>query len=134
MPEENAGYPSVKLLMQAMEDKAKWTPQDTIFRSPLANWEVSGYRTITWKQYVNAVNKLAYWLDETLGKATNGIETVAYFGPDDARYAIIVPVCIKTGRRVSFVLKIRKLSSQFKGVHPRWSDDEAWIEQSSRED
>ncbi|OAL49441.1 acetyl-CoA synthetase-like protein [Pyrenochaeta sp. DS3sAY3a] len=100
MPEEDAGYPSMKLLMQAMEEKAKWTPQDTIFRSPLANWEVSGYRTITWKQYINAVNKLAYWLDEKLGKATNGIETVAYFGPDDARYAIILPVCIKTGRRV----------------------------------
>lgn len=104
MPEQTSDYPPLKLLVQAMEEKAKWTPYNTIFRYAPMNWEDVGYKTITWRQFINAVDKVAYWLDEQLGKATDEIETVAYFGPNDARYAIMVPVCIKTGRRVSFVI------------------------------
>ena len=60
---------------------------------------MDGYRTLTWKQYGDSINKLAYWLDRKLGKPTSN-ETVAYLGPNDLRYAILWPALVKTGRKL----------------------------------
>jgi acyl-coenzyme A synthetase/AMP-(fatty) acid ligase len=89
-----------KLLITAIEDKAKWTPNDTYIRYPGKDWETEGYRTISCSQYARAIDKAAYWLDEQLGKATQA-DTIAYSGPSDPRYAIIMPAAIKTGRKLS---------------------------------
>lgn len=89
-----------KLLLHAIEEKATWIPQHTYMRYPPLNWEQEGYRTITWGQYASSIDKVAYWLDEQLRK-TDQNDTVAYLGPNDPRYAIIVPAVIKSGRKVS---------------------------------
>ena len=88
-----------KLLVHAIEEKAKWTPQHTWIRYPSSDWETKGHQTITWGQYAESVNKLAYWLDEQLGE-TDQNDTIAYFGPNDPRYGLLVPAAIKTGRKV----------------------------------
>lgn len=88
-----------KLLIHAIEEKAEWEPNHTFMRYPKPDWETRGYDTMSWTQYANAINKLAYWLDENLGPATE-IHTIAYLGPSDPRYAIIIPAAIKTGRTV----------------------------------
>lgn len=88
-----------KLLLHAIEEKAKWCSQHTYMRYPTSNWETEGYQIITWGQYARSIDKLAYWLDEQLGK-TDQNDTVAYFGPNDPRYGVIVPAAIKTGRKV----------------------------------
>jgi acyl-CoA synthetase (AMP-forming)/AMP-acid ligase II len=88
-----------KLLINVIEEKAKWLSNHTFMRYPSANWELDGYRTITWKQYADTINKIAHWLDAELGKST-GNETVAYLGPNDARYAIMLGAVVKTDRQV----------------------------------
>ena len=88
-----------KLLVHAIDEKAKWKPNDTFMRYPGAEWEMKGYASISWVQYTNAINKVACWLDKHLGSNAED-ETIAYFGPDDPRYAIIVPASIKTSRKV----------------------------------
>jgi acyl-CoA synthetase (AMP-forming)/AMP-acid ligase II len=88
-----------KLLVSAIEEKAKWLPNNLFMRYPGPDWETKGYETISWIQYANAINKVAYWLDDQLGPAAEN-DTIAYFGPSDPRYAIVVPAAIKTGRRV----------------------------------
>jgi acyl-coenzyme A synthetase/AMP-(fatty) acid ligase len=88
-----------KLLINVLEEKAKWMPNDTYMRYPGKNWETEGYLTISWKEYANSIDKMAYWLDNQLGKATKN-DTIAYFGPSDPRYGILVPAAYKTGRKV----------------------------------
>jgi hypothetical protein len=88
-----------KLLINAIEQKARWTPHNTVIRYPGADWETAGYRRIDTFQYAKAIDTVAHWLDSQLGSAAN-TNTVAYFGPSDPRYAIIIPAVIKAGRRV----------------------------------
>jgi acyl-coenzyme A synthetase/AMP-(fatty) acid ligase len=88
-----------KLLIELIEEKASWLGGHTFMRYPTQNWQTEGYRTLTWRQYADAINKVACWLDEQLGQSYDN-DTVAYLGPADARYAIILPAVIKTNRKV----------------------------------
>ncbi|KAJ5634499.1 NRPS-like enzyme [Penicillium herquei] len=54
-----------------------------------------GYRTITYKAFANAINGLANWLTETLGRG-NG-EVLCYVGPNDLRYPALVLGAVKAG-------------------------------------
>ena len=92
---EATGTYTPKLLVNAIEEKAKWVPNDTFMRYPGSDWETKGYETISWVQYADAINKVTYWLDEKLGQAT-GNDTIAYFGPNDPRYANMIPAAVKT--------------------------------------
>ncbi|KAI4655395.1 hypothetical protein J4E93_000107 [Alternaria ventricosa] len=91
--------PQGQLLVHAIEEKAQWIPNNMYMRYAPDNWEVCGYKTITWKQYANAIDKMAFWFDEQLGKAVDR-ETMAYFGPNDPRYAILIPAIAKNGRKL----------------------------------
>ncbi|CAN9113724.1 unnamed protein product [Alternaria alternata] len=97
--ENGVEHPSGQLIVHAIEEKARWIPNNMFMRYALEDWEQDGYKTITWKQYANAIDKMAFWFDEQLGKAVDR-ETVAYFGPNDPRYAILVPAIAKNGRRL----------------------------------
>lgn len=96
------GPPDLKLLVEAIEDRAKWFPNNTFMRYPPPDWEATGYRSLSWRQYLDGINKTAHWLDEQLGcvDTWGSFETVAYAGPNDARYAFIFPAVIKTKRKV----------------------------------
>ncbi|KAF1968822.1 acetyl-CoA synthetase-like protein [Bimuria novae-zelandiae CBS 107.79] len=87
------------VFVTAIEEKVQWRPNETYMRYPAPNWEVNGYRTLTWGQYGNSINKVAHWLDEKLGKMTEN-EPVAYLGPNDLRYAVLWPAVVKTGRKL----------------------------------
>lgn len=88
-----------KLFVRSIEEKAKWIPNHTFVRFPGKDWETKGYRTMTWRQYLDSINKVANWLDAQLGTSTSN-DTVAYMGPNDVRYALIWPALNKTGRKV----------------------------------
>lgn len=51
---------------------------------PGKGWEAEGYKTISWIEYTNAIDKVAYWLDDQLGKTTQA-DTVTFFGPNEPR-------------------------------------------------
>jgi acyl-coenzyme A synthetase/AMP-(fatty) acid ligase len=63
-------------------------------KSPVTYEE--GYRTITYKDFANAINGLAWWLKETLGPATDD-NVVAYLGPNDIRYNALMLGANKAG-------------------------------------
>jgi hypothetical protein len=98
-----SAHHTAKLLIHAIEEKAIWTPHNIVIRYPAADWETAGYRSINAIQYAKAIDTVAHWLDSQLGSAAD-TNTVAYFGPSDPRYAIILPAVIKTRRRVGFIL------------------------------
>ncbi|KAI4668190.1 uncharacterized protein J4E78_002014 [Alternaria triticimaculans] len=82
--ENNLEYPQGQLFVHAIEEKAQWIPNNMYMRYAPDDWLHRGYKTITWKQYASAIDKMAFWFDERLGKAVDR-ETVAYFGPNDPR-------------------------------------------------
>lgn len=92
---------SRRLLINVIEERVKCAPNHTFMHYPPKDWESTGYRTITMSQYARAVDRMAHWLDSQLGDAISS-KTIAYHGPNDPRYAIMVPAAIKTGRRVFF--------------------------------
>lgn len=57
------------------------------------------WRDITFKKLAQAVDLLAWWIDEKLtGKDQ---KLLAYIGANDLRYAAFMLACMKTGRTVS---------------------------------
>ena len=59
-----------------------------------------GFIDVSYKQLGNAINGAAWWLkDNTVGDK-EAFETVAYAGPNDLRYFILVMAAVKCGKRV----------------------------------
>ncbi|OHE97129.1 hypothetical protein CORC01_07570 [Colletotrichum orchidophilum] len=92
-------FTSEKLFVRKIEENARLTPTNIFARVPLDDWQTNGYRSITWKQYNDGINKLAHWLDETLGTSVDN-DTVSYFGANDIRYAFIFAALNKSNRKL----------------------------------
>jgi acyl-CoA synthetase (AMP-forming)/AMP-acid ligase II len=61
-----------------------------------------GYLTVTYKDFANAINGFAWWLNETLGPSEN-FDVVAYVGPNDIRYAALLLGAVKAGYVVRLI-------------------------------
>lgn len=88
--------PRVQLIPHTFDHYARVKP-DGIY----AEYTVSpisyehGYRPITFRDFSNAVNGLAWWLTETLGPG-NG-EILPYIGLNDVRYPALIIAAVKAG-------------------------------------
>jgi hypothetical protein len=60
----------------------------------------AGLRKIPYGDLANAVNGVAWWLEKILGKGRN-FETLAYVGPNDMRYNVMILGAVKAGYKVS---------------------------------
>ena len=62
----------------------------------------AGYQNITYLQFANAINGLAWWLEEELGRGDTS-EPLAFFGTSgsDVRYAILLIAAVKAQYYVS---------------------------------
>ncbi|KAL2883809.1 hypothetical protein SGCOL_000957 [Colletotrichum sp. CLE4] len=95
----NTSTPGMELFVRRIDENAKWQPHHTLVRfAGGPDWETEGYRSLTWQQYADGINKTAHWLDETFGKSVDN-DTVAYSGPSDVRYAFLFAASVKTGRK-----------------------------------
>ena len=61
---------------------------------------IDGFDDITYRQFANAINHCAWWMQSVLGKS-HEYNTIAYTGPSDIRYGILTIAAIKTGFKVS---------------------------------
>lgn len=59
-----------------------------------------GFIDITSGTFARAVNRAAGWVEETFGQSSS-FDTLAYIGPSDLRYWIVVLGASKVGFRVS---------------------------------
>jgi len=83
-----------------IEERARDTPDRVYSIIPRTTDLQDGYRNLTYAEVAGAVDKLSWWLDEHLGKASN-FETFAYMGANDHRYSFLYFAAMKTGRQVS---------------------------------
>ena len=89
-------------LMPVVIDRLAREKPDAIF---ITLCTAKGLDAITYKQYANAVNSTARWLERELGKSDNN-EALAYFGTGggDIRYAILLVAAVKVGYHVSLLV------------------------------
>lgn len=86
---------SKKLIPNLLEDGAKSIPDRVWAKFLVSNTTYEhGFRAATYSQMLNAVNKVAWILDQSIGKST-AFDTLAYLGPNDLRYHIVLLAAIR---------------------------------------
>lgn len=89
-----------RLIPTLLEDGARSTPDRVWAKFSVSNTTYEqGFRAATYSQMLKAVNKVAWILDQSVGKS-NTFDTLAYLGPSDLRYHIVLLAAIKTGYKV----------------------------------
>ncbi|KAG4438803.1 hypothetical protein IFR05_005694 [Cadophora sp. M221] len=88
---------SNELLPIILENRAKTDPHGVWAKFPVSSTTYAeGFRSATHLELLNAVNKVAWLLEESLGRSET-FETIAYLGPNDLRSIIVVLAGIKAG-------------------------------------
>ncbi|KAF2491843.1 putative NRPS-like enzyme [Lophium mytilinum] len=86
-----------RLIPNVIDLRAQRNPQDIFAKVPTSTTSYgSGFRSVTIVELSNAINRVAWLLQEHLGKGQDH-EALAYIGPTDLRYSIVVIAAIKVG-------------------------------------
>ncbi|KAI0098556.1 hypothetical protein GGR51DRAFT_538180 [Nemania sp. FL0031] len=91
-----------KLLPIAIDEIAAQEPESLYGKYPadLANYAV-GFKSVTFPQLANAINGVAWWLENEVGRGGDGpTPTIAYIGPNDFRYVFAFVGAIKAGYKL----------------------------------
>ena len=89
-----------RLLPQVVDELASSDPQRIYATLPLSSDLSKGFQDVTMRQVSQAVNRCAYWLEDTIGRSAV-FETLSYMGLPDLRYAIVFLAAVKCGYKVS---------------------------------
>ncbi|KAK1976536.1 thioester reductase domain-containing protein [Colletotrichum cereale] len=93
-----------RLIPQIIDETARSEPDREFLSVPRSSDPRDGWRPITFKQMANAVNRVARRIVEKRGAPEPGsFPTLAYIGPSDARYMVIVVACIKAGYKALLI-------------------------------
>lgn len=86
-----------ELIPNIVDHLAKVQPHKLYAEYPISSLSYQeGYRKITYGDFANAVNGMAWWLHEALGPGEN-FEVLAYIGPNDLRYTALILGAVKVG-------------------------------------
>ncbi|KAI1078021.1 nonribosomal peptide synthetase [Whalleya microplaca] len=94
-----------RLVPHVIDEIANSDPQREAFSIPRSHDDPKeGWRAISFKEYANAVNRVAHRIIETCGKpAAGSFPTIAYIGPNDARYVVLLVSAVKAGYKALFI-------------------------------
>ncbi len=93
----NCGY---RLIPELVDDIAHTDPQRTFVAIPKSSRVEDGFVDISYQQFSKAINRLAWWMDNKLGRSRTS-KTLVHFGPLDFRYFIVIIAAAKTGHVAS---------------------------------
>ena len=89
-----------RLIPHIIDGLALTNPRKVFASYPRSSNLQEGFRDVNYLQLANAINACAWWIESQVGKS-HVLETLAYIGPSDLRYAIFTVAAIKTGYKVS---------------------------------
>ncbi|KAI1413959.1 acetyl-CoA synthetase-like protein [Hypoxylon sp. FL1857] len=93
-----------RLVPNIIDEIAKTDPGREAFTIPRSSDPKDGWKAVTFKEYANSINYIAHRIIETCGTPSPGsFPTIAYIGPNDARYVVILVGAIKAGYKVLFI-------------------------------
>lgn len=78
---------------------AREEPHGLFARVPKGTSYADGFQDVTKLQFATAIDHTANLIEGQYGKGAN-FETLAYIGPNDLRYLIVLVAGIKTGYKV----------------------------------
>ena len=89
-----------RLLPVLIDEIARDEPSKPGFSFPEADDDLSrGYIDVTYANFANAINQLAWLIEDSLGRPCT-FETMAYLGKPDIRYHFLQMAAAKTGYQV----------------------------------
>lgn len=94
------------LLPTLIDERARAEP-DRLYCAFLKTTDVNdGVVKLSYSEFANAVNRLAWFIEETFGKSDD-FTTLAYVGLTDIRYALITLAAAKTGHKVKTISNLK---------------------------
>ncbi|KAL8829920.1 MAG: hypothetical protein Q9170_005963 [Blastenia crenularia] len=90
-----------RLLPHVIDDRSKEKPDDVYALIPKSTKFSDGMLEITYGTLSRAIDGVAFWLEETLGKSKT-FETIAYIGTADLRYFILALAATKAGYKTLY--------------------------------
>ena len=92
-----------RLVVQELDRIADVDPDRPFCAIPVDDSNVeAGFQDVSYARIANGSNKVAWWLERTIGKGPPGyFETLAYLGPLDLRYTLFLVAAVKVGYKVS---------------------------------
>lgn len=89
-----------RLLNHIVDDMARDHPKMPYAELPVSATSFDeGFRNVSYCDFSNAINGMAWWLTQSLGRGTN-FETLTYLGPNDLRHSILLLGAVKAGYKV----------------------------------
>jgi acyl-CoA synthetase (AMP-forming)/AMP-acid ligase II len=87
-----------RLLPHVVDDIAASEPSRPYIYQPKSSNPEDGWVPVTFKELANAIDHVAHIIAETVKKdSTNEFPTLAYVGPSDVRYTVVVLASVKAG-------------------------------------
>ncbi|KAG5746391.1 hypothetical protein H9Q70_010912 [Fusarium xylarioides] len=91
-----------RLIPRILDDMSRDEPDRVIYSIAKSADISKGFNDITAREFANAVNKTAWWLEGLVGKSES-FQTIGYIGPHDIRYFLLNLACVKVGYQVIFL-------------------------------
>ncbi|KAJ0160206.1 hypothetical protein CTA2_8379 [Colletotrichum tanaceti] len=102
-----------RTLPAIVDERAAYEPENTCFSTPYTSEPRDGWRKVSFRDFANAINYVAHVILENCGRpAPDTFPTIAYIGPSDARYAIMMIAAIKAGYKALFVSPRNPIEAQ----------------------
>ncbi|KAL7629881.1 hypothetical protein AAE478_001404 [Parahypoxylon ruwenzoriense] len=93
-----------RLLPYIIDEIAEKDPGREAFSIPRSSNPKDGWSVITFQEYSKAINHFAHKIVETCGRPPAGaFPTIAYLGPNDARYVVLLVGAVKAGYKPLFI-------------------------------
>ena len=111
LPQEEPVY-GQRLVPHLIDDIAHNDPYRTFCSLAKSSNIPDGFQDVSYRAFANAINRLAWWIEENLGNNYT-FETVSYIGPPDLRYIVLTIAAQKTGykARRDYNLRLHALTS-----------------------
>lgn len=90
-----------RLLPAVIDEHAVRTPEKVFAIIPRTLDLRDGFMDITYHDFATAIDGMAYWLEERMGRSSS-FETLAYMGLSDMAYFIFLVAACKVGYKVSY--------------------------------
>ncbi|OBT65192.1 NRPS-like protein [Pseudogymnoascus sp. 23342-1-I1] len=93
-----------RLLPHIVDDIAASDPSRPFIYQPKSSNPEDGWVPVTFKEFANAIDHVAHIISETIKKdSADDFPTIAYVGPNDVRYGVILLASIKAGCKALFI-------------------------------
>lgn len=101
-------------LLPSLIDHRAQTEPDTVWTEYPASPSTydEGFKTVTYRKLANAVSGAARWIERTLGGKSDNFEVLAYMGPNDVRYMILIAAAVKAGYAMLLISPRNSLEAQ----------------------